>query len=159
MHRYVVRVRYGDTDQMGFAYYAHYLRWFEIGRAEMLRALGSSYRAIEESGVLLPVTEARCRYLSPARYDDEVRIETGVRELKRASVRFAYHVRRESDGALLAEGETEHCFLDRAGKPARPHAGLAELLQRAPRETPLGSDARLRPPAPVEDPSAPPRAG
>jgi len=133
MHRYVIRVRYGDTDQMGFAYYAHYLRWFEIGRAEMLRALGSSYREVEESGIQLPVLEARCRYLEPARYDDEIRIETGVLELRRASVRFAYHIVREADGKRLAVGETEHCFLDRAGKPTRPSPRLADLLARAPR--------------------------
>lgn len=132
MHGYVVRVRYGDTDQMGFAYYAHYLRWFEIGRAEMLRALGWSYRGVEESGIQLPVVEARCRYLKPARYDDEVRIETGVLELRRASVRFRYRIVRAGDGELLATGETEHCFLDRAGRPARPPGRLAELLERAP---------------------------
>jgi acyl-CoA thioester hydrolase len=133
MHRFQIRVRYGDTDQMGFAYYAHYLRWFEIGRAEMLRSLGSSYRAVEERGTLLPVVEARCRYFLPARYDDLVAIETGVERLARASVRFAYRVVREADGALLATGHTEHCFLTREGKPGRPEPGLAEMLKRAPR--------------------------
>ena len=85
MHRFTIRVRYGDTDQMGFAYYGNYLRWFEIGRAELMRSLGLSYRDIEARGVWLPVLEARCRYLRPARYDDEVVIETGIRELGRAS--------------------------------------------------------------------------
>ena len=133
MHGYIIRVRYGDTDQMGFAYYAHYLRWFEIGRAEMLRSMGWSYRAVEEAGIQLPVLEARCRYLLPARYDDEVRIDTGVLSIRRASVRFGYRVVRAQDGVLLAHGRTEHCFLDRAGKPARPPARLAELLAQAPR--------------------------
>jgi acyl-CoA thioester hydrolase len=131
--RYAIRVRYADTDQMGFAYYAHYLRWFEIGRAEMLRALGWSYRAVEEAGIQLPVLEARCRYLAPARYDDELIIETGVLELRRASVRFGYRILRAPDDALLATGETEHCFLDREGKPGRPSPRLAELLRIAPR--------------------------
>ena len=72
MFRFVVRVRYGDIDQMGFAYYANYLRWFEIGRAEMMRSLGRSYREVEEAGVRLPVVEAWCRYLKPARYDDGI---------------------------------------------------------------------------------------
>jgi acyl-CoA thioester hydrolase len=135
MHRYAIRVRYADTDQMGFAYYAHYLRWFEIGRAEMLRALGWSYRAVEEAGIQLPVLEARCRYRKPARYDDELMIETGVLELRRASVRFGYRIVRERDGELLASGETEHCFLDREGKPDRPPPRLAELLDQAPRAT------------------------
>ena len=138
MHAFPIRVRYGDTDQMGFAYYANYLRWFEIGRTELLRALGHSYRALEEAGTSLPVLEARCRYLRPARYDDLVAIETGVLELHRASVRFGYRVVRSVDGELLAHGETAHCFLDRDGKPARPSAGLAALLKSAPRAEPVG---------------------
>ncbi|HEY3215502.1 MAG TPA: thioesterase family protein [Candidatus Eisenbacteria bacterium] len=133
MHRYALRVRYGDTDRMGFAYYAHYLRWFEIGRAELLRSLGMSYRSVEEAGVSLPVVEARCRYLKPARYDDAIVIETGVMELKRVSVRFGYRVVRESDGELLARGMTEHPFLGTDGRPVRPPRALAELLARAPR--------------------------
>jgi acyl-CoA thioester hydrolase len=133
MFRFVLRVRYGDTDQMGFAYYANYLRWFEIGRAEMLRSMGTSYRAIEEDGFQLPVMEAHCRYLLPARYDDQVAIETGVTALGRARVCFGYRILREADGALLAHGGTEHCFLDRAGRPARPPEALAELLARAPK--------------------------
>jgi len=133
MHRYPIRVRYGDTDQMGFAYYAHYLRWFEIGRAEMLRSLGSSYRSVEERGTSLPVVEAQCRYLKPARYDDLITIETGVERLSRASVRFAYRVVREEGGELLATGHTEHCFLTRDGRPGRPEPELAEMLKRAPR--------------------------
>lgn len=132
MHRFAIRVRYGDTDAMGFAYYAHYLRWFEIGRAEMLRALGTSYRTVEEGGTWLPVVEAHCRYLRPARYDDLITVETGVLALRRASVRFAYRVVREAGGELLALGHTEHCFLDRQGKPGRPSAALTELLRRAP---------------------------
>lgn len=138
MHRYPIRVRYADTDQMGFAYYAHYLRWFEIGRAEMLRSLGSSYRAVEERGTSLPVVEAGCRYFKPARYDDLITIETGVERLSRASVRFAYRVVREESGELLATGHTEHCFMTREGKPGRPEPQLAEMLKRAPRAEPGG---------------------
>ena len=131
MHRFTLRVRYGDTDQMGFAYYANYLRWFEIGRAEMLRSLGTSYREVEEGGVLLPVLEAQCRYLKPARYDDLVVIETRVAELKRASVRFEYRVLLAGDDLLLATGRTEHCFLDREGRPGRPSPSLLALLRLA----------------------------
>ena len=133
MHRYPIRVRYGDTDQMGFAYYAHYLRWFEIGRAEMLRSLGRSYRDVERDGVSLPVLEAHCRYLSPAHYDDALTLETGVLQRSRASVRFGYRVVRDEDGAVLARGWTEHCFMNPAGKPVRPTASLAAMLERAPR--------------------------
>jgi acyl-CoA thioester hydrolase len=133
MHRFTLRVRYGDTDQMGFAYYANYLRWFEVGRAEMLRSLGTSYHSVEQGGVWLPVLEARCRYHKPARYDDQVVIETGVIELRRASVRFGYRVVREADGTLLAEGTTEHPFTDPSGRPMRPPPFLTEMLSRAPR--------------------------
>ena len=135
MHRFTIRVRYGDTDQMGFAYYGNYLRWFEIGRAEMLRSLGRSYREIESQGVWLPVLEARCRYLRPARYDDEVVIETGVRELGRASVRFGYRILRGGDDELLAHGETEHCYMGRGERPVRPPQELLALLTAAPAAT------------------------
>ncbi len=133
MHRFELRVRYGDTDQMGWVYYANYLRWFEVGRAEMLRSLGRSYREVEESGVLLPVLEAHCRYHEGARYDDEVAVETGVAELGRASVVFHYRVTRVADGARLAEGSTRHCFLGRDGRAVRAPEALRELLERAPR--------------------------
>jgi acyl-CoA thioester hydrolase len=129
--RFVVRVRYADTDQMGMAYHANYLRWFEVGRTEMLRALGMSYREVEEAGIRMPVLEARCRYLKPARYDDELAIVTTLADLGRASLCFEYRVVREADGELLARGRTEHCFLDPAGRPVRPPAFFAELLARA----------------------------
>ena len=131
MNRFELRVRYGDTDQMGFAYYAHYLGWFEIGRAEMMRSLGVTYRSIEERGILLPVLEAWCRYRDPARYDDLLVIETGVLERGRASVRFGYRVVR--DGQPLAHGGTEHCFMSPDGRPVRPPGFLIELLDAAPR--------------------------
>jgi len=133
MHRFIIRVRYGDTDQMGMAYYGHYLRWFEIGRAEMMRSLGSSYRSIEEQGIRLPVVEARCRYLKPARYDDLIAIETGVLDAGRASVRFGYQIVDETSGTLIAHGMTEHCFLGEGGRPVRAPEALAALLARAPR--------------------------
>lgn len=134
MHRHELRVRYADTDQMGWAYYGNYLRWFEIGRAELLRSLGRSYRAVEEQdGVLLPVLEARCLYRRGARYDDLVAVETGVLSRGRASVRFGYRVVPAAGGAAHAVGLTEHCFLGRDGRPLRPPASLVALLDRAPR--------------------------
>ena len=133
MHRFEFRVRYSDTDQMGWVYYANYLRWFEVGRAEMLRSLGRTYRAVEEGGTLLPVLEAQCRYFAGARYDDLVAIETGVEELRKASVTFGYRVVRAEGGDVLATGSTRHCFLGRDGKAARPPEDLRLLLERAPR--------------------------
>ena len=133
MHRFELRVRYADIDQMGWVYYANYLRWFEIGRAEMLRSLGTTYREVEEQGTLLPVLEAQCRYHDGARYDDRVVIETGIAELSRASVRFGYRVVRAPGGELLATGSTLHCFLGRDGRPGRPPESLQSLLEAAPR--------------------------
>jgi acyl-CoA thioester hydrolase len=138
MHRFELRVRYGDTDQMGFAYYANYLRWFEIGRAEMLRTLGLSYREVEARGVSLPVLEAWCRYFAPARYDDALAVETGILGRSRAGVRFGYRVVRAAgeEPAGLAVGYTEHCYLGTAGRPVRPPADLTALLERAPEVPP-----------------------
>ena len=133
MHRFELRVRYGDTDQMGWAYYGNYLRWFEIGRAEMMRSLGRSYREVEErDGVLLPVLDARCRYFHGARYDERVTIETGVLDIARASLRFGYRILGE-DGERCALGYTEHCVVNRDAKPVRPPAELAALIETAPR--------------------------
>jgi acyl-CoA thioester hydrolase len=127
--RFVVRVRYADTDQMGMAYHGNYFTWFEVGRTEMLRAQGMSYREVEQAGVRLPVVEASCRYLRSARYDDLLVIETTLAALGRASLRFEYRVLNEADGAPVAHGWTAHCFLDAAGRPIRPPPFFRELLE------------------------------
>ena len=133
MHRFALRVRYADVDQMGWVYYGNYLRWFEIGRAELMRSLGRSYREVEDrDGVLLPVLDARCRYFRGARYDEQVTLETGVLDVTRATLRFGYRVRGE-DGARCALGYTEHCVVGRDARPLRPPAELAALLAAAPR--------------------------
>jgi acyl-CoA thioester hydrolase len=129
-HAYEIPVRYGDTDQMGIAYYANYLYWFEIARTEWLRAHGKSYRELEAEGVILPVTEAHCRYLASARYDDRLRLWSWVGELGRATVQFDYRIERAEDDLLLATGWTRHCFLDRAGRPVRIEGALHDLLAR-----------------------------
>ena len=96
-----VRVRYAETDHMGIVYYANYLVWFEIGRVEVLRALGLSYRKLEiEDGCILPVVEANCRYRAPARYDDEILIESRPALLRGSVLKFAYRILR-----VLPEGE------------------------------------------------------
>ncbi|MGD0802157.1 MAG: thioesterase family protein [Terracidiphilus sp.] len=112
-----IRVRYAETDQMGVVYYANYLVWFEVGRVELLRSLGFSYRQLEaEHGCILPVIEARCRYRASARYDDEILIETRPAMLRGSVLKFAYRIlRKGADGAeatLLAEGETVHVVCD-----------------------------------------------
>ena len=119
-HAYEVLVRYGDTDQMGFAYYANYLAWFEVGRCEWLRSLGWTYRDLEQrDGVMLPVIEAHCEYFHPARYDDELEIRARGELASRVRVRFTYEVVRPADGLRLAAGHTEHAATDLAGRPRR----------------------------------------
>ena len=112
-----VRVRYAETDQMGIVYYANYLVWFEIGRVELLRSLGLAYSQLEtEHECILPVVEAKCRYRAPARYDDEILIETRPALLRGTVIKFAYRIlRKAAEGEeykLLAEGETIHVVCD-----------------------------------------------
>ena len=113
-----VRVRYAETDQMGIVYYANYLVWFEIGRVELLRSLGLAYSQLEKDHqCILPVVEASCRYRSPARYDDQIIIETRPALLRGSVIKFAYKIWRKptQDGEerkLLAEGETVHVVCD-----------------------------------------------
>ncbi len=122
-----VSVRYGDTDQMRVAYHANYLYWFEIARTEWLRARGKTYRELEAEGVQLPVIEAHCLYLRPARYDDRMRLVAWVGGLSRAVVRFDYRIEL-APGEVLATGWTRHCFLGPAGRPIRIDGALMELL-------------------------------
>ena len=115
-----IRVRYAETDQMGFAYYANYMAWFEVGRCEWLRSLGWSYRDLEvRDGIMLPVIEAHCEYRQPARYDDELLIRARGELASAVRIRFCYEVVRASDGAVLAEGRTVHAATDRSGRPKR----------------------------------------
>lgn len=131
VHTHEISVRYGETDQMGVAYYSNYLDWFEVARTEWLRARGRTYREIEAEGVFLPVVEAQCRYVASARYDDRLRLVTWISELSRAVIRFDYRVERVDDDTLLATGFTRHCFLDRDGRPIRVQGELRELLAPA----------------------------
>jgi acyl-CoA thioester hydrolase len=127
-----VRVRYAETDKMGVVYHANYLVWFEIGRTDMLRHAGWSYREMEADGFSLPVVEAFCRYRQSARYDDELDVRTRGMILSPVRVRFDYQVVRAADGNLLAEGHTVHAALDLQGKPARLPQRILTLF---PRET------------------------
>ena len=112
-----VRVRYADTDQMGVAYYANYLVWFEVARTEWLRDGGWSYREMEADGVSLPVIEAHCDYRRPARYDDELEVRTQATLLSQIRIRFDYEVVRQ--GSVLSTGHTVHAAVDPAGRPCR----------------------------------------
>ncbi len=115
--RTTLRVRYAETDQMGVVYYANYFVWCEIGRVEFFRQLGYDYKQMEiEDDCHLPVVEATCRYRAPARYDDEVAIETSVIAMRSSVIRFGYRILRlqaESE-LLLAEAETAHVTVDKS---------------------------------------------
>jgi acyl-CoA thioester hydrolase len=109
-----LRVRYAETDQMGVVYYANYFIWCEIGRVEFFRNLGYDYKQMEiADDCHLPVVEATCRYRAPARYDDEVIIETRVTALRSHVIKFGYRLLRANDNQLLAEAETVHVSVDK----------------------------------------------
>jgi acyl-CoA thioester hydrolase len=111
-----VRVRYAETDQMGVAYYANYLVWFEVGRSQYCNDRGFSYRDMErETGLFMIVAEAHCRYRTPARYEDELLVRTRVLELSRRTLRFGYEIARD-DGAAIATGETLHVLITKEGR-------------------------------------------
>jgi len=123
-----VRVRYAETDKMGVVYYANYLVWFEVGRADLLRSLGWTYREMEHAGVSLPVIEAHCVYQRPAKYDDELEIRTQGRMLSPVRMEFQYEVIKKDDQSIAASGRTVHAALDAAGKPCRLPARVREVF-------------------------------
>jgi len=106
-----VRVRYGETDQMGFVYYGNYAEFYEVARVEMLRSLGLSYKAMEENGVMMPVVELHCKYLKPALYDQEISIKVLIDEMPRARMLFKYELHNEA-GELINTGETLLVFVN-----------------------------------------------
>jgi len=101
-------VRYGETDQMGHAYYANYLYWFEVARGEFCRSKGFTYKSLEAEGLFLPVVEVGVKYRGEIRYDDELIVRTRIAEIKRASIKFEYEIRRAGEDALLTEGFSWH---------------------------------------------------
>jgi acyl-CoA thioester hydrolase len=108
-----LRVRYAETDQMGVVYHANYFVWFEVGRVELLRQLGFSYRDMElNDGCFIAVVDARCRYKSPARYDDEVAVRAQLKNVRESVIHFGYELVLTNNGELLAEGETTHIVVD-----------------------------------------------
>lgn len=124
-----IRVRYAETDQMGVVYYANFFVWFELGRVELFRQLGFSYKEMEQKDdSYIVVADARCTYRRPARYDDVIRIRTRVAGLRSRSIRFDYEVVNAESGELLATGETAHVVCDRRGRPKVLAAKYRRLL-------------------------------
>ena len=108
-----LRVRYAETDQMGVVYHSNHLIWFEVGRVELMRQMGFSYREMErEEGLFIAVAEARCRYRAPVYYDEEVIVRTQLKTVRESVIVFHYELARANGGALLAEGETTHVVTD-----------------------------------------------
>ena len=119
-HETRFRVRYAETDQMGVVYYSNYLIWMELGRAEYFRATGGRYKDMEANdGILLAVVDAHCRYLYPARYDEEIAVTTSIAIANRRMVQFRYEIRDPLLDRMLAHGETKHIFLNREMKPVK----------------------------------------
>jgi acyl-CoA thioester hydrolase len=123
-----VRVRYAETDAMGWVYYANYFSYFEVGRTALMRRAWKPYRELEREGLWLPVVESGCRYRRGARYDDLLRIRTRLTLSSPARLRFDYRVTREPDEELLAEGFTVHCFATPDGKPCSVPRELRRLI-------------------------------
>lgn len=113
-----IRVRYAETDQMGVVYHANHFIWFEVGRVELLRQLGFSYKEMElKDDCFIAVVDARCRYKAPVLYDDEVLVRTHLKNMREKLIHFGYELVRAGTGELLAEGETTHIVADRQMKP------------------------------------------
>ena len=123
-----VRVRYAETDQMGVAWHGNYFAWFEVGRTDLLRGLGATYRELETRGLRLPVIDCHAAYLRPARYDDDLEVLTRLRSMRGARLEFEYEVRCEGIAELVATGATTHASTDPAGKPRRLPEELRRLL-------------------------------
>ena len=130
-HTVRIRVRYGETDQMGVVYHPNYLLYFETGRTELMREAGLAYSELEKTGVFLVVTEASCTYRSAARYDEELQVLTRVDHVGKVTVGFSYRVLGPS-GTLLAEGRTVLASVDAAKSPVRLPKKVAELLSPRP---------------------------
>lgn len=135
----VIRPRYGETDQMGVIYHSNYFRYFEVGRTDFYKALGYSYRDLESNGLMFPVLECGCQFISPARYDDEIIVRTRLKSFKHARFKMQYDIVRFDEGIekRLVTGFTEHAFASIELKPInikKTHPDLYHALQSALKE-------------------------
>jgi len=123
-----VRVRYSEVDQLGIAYYAHYLVWLEVARVEYLRHLGIAYAEVEKKGIKLPVHSCSIQYLQPARYDDLLNIHTRLSKVGKTSLTFEYEITNDKTKEILTKAETRLVCVDNEFKPVRIPKMLAEFL-------------------------------
>ncbi|EDM38127.1 probable thioesterase [Pedobacter sp. BAL39] len=128
-HSTKVRVRYGETDQMGYVYYGNYAEYYEVARVEMLRSLGMDYASMESSGVMMPVLELNCKYIKPARYDQEITIKTTIQDLPGVRIHFKYELFNAAE-ELINIGTTTLVFVDMAkNRPCQPPADFLDRLK------------------------------
>ncbi|WP_374949185.1 acyl-CoA thioesterase [Mucilaginibacter sp.] len=128
-HATRIRVRYGETDQMGYMYYGNYAEFFEVGRVEMLRSLGLSYSAMEASGVMMPVLELHSKYLKPARYDEEIAVNVSMAKMPGVKIHFKYELYNEKQ-ELIHVGETLLAFINmNTGRPCLPPQDFLDKLK------------------------------
>lgn len=129
-HTTKIRVRYAETDQMGYMYYGNYAQYYEVGRVEMLRSLGMSYSSMEENGVMMPVLELKCKYIKPALYDQEITVKTIVDQKPSARMFFKYELYNEAE-ELINLGETTLVFVDiKKNKPTFPPADFMARIEK-----------------------------
>lgn len=127
-HSTKIRVRYGETDQMGYMYYGNYAQYYEVGRVEMLRSLGMSYSSMEADGIMMPVLELKCKYIKPALYDQEITVKTIIKTLPGIRIFFEYELYNEKE-ELINIGATTLVFVDmKKNKPTNPPENFMEKL-------------------------------
>lgn len=127
-HSTKIRVRYGETDQMGYMYYGNYAQYYEVGRVEMLRNLGMSYSSMEADGIMMPVLELKCKYIKPALYDQEITVKTTIKELPGIRIFFEYELYNEKE-ELINMGSTTLVFVDmKKNKPTNPPENFMNKL-------------------------------
>ncbi|WP_207425195.1 thioesterase family protein [Pedobacter sp. SYSU D00535] len=127
-HETKIRVRYGETDQMGYMYYGNYAEFYEVARVEMLRSIGMTYKGMEEQGVMMPVLEMHCKYLKPALYDEEITIKTTIEKKPGVRIHFRYQFFNEKN-EYIHEGETTLVFIDmQKNRPCMPPQQFQDRL-------------------------------
>jgi acyl-CoA thioester hydrolase len=127
-HTTKIRVRYGETDQMGYMYYGNYAEFYEVGRVEMLRSLGLTYSGMEQSGIMMPVLELKCKYLKPALYDEEISVKVIMDKMPGIRIHFRYELRNEK-GDLINTGETLLVFINmKTSRPSLPPQDFIDKL-------------------------------
>ena len=120
-------VRYAETDQMGIVHHSNYAIWYEAGRTNFLKDVGISYSSIEEKGVLLPLYELNCKFISPAKYEDEIIVITNLKSLSRVRIIFSYQVIDAMNNKLIATGDTMHAWTDKTLKPVNAEKIIPEV--------------------------------